>query len=152
MKRILIVLSVLFLVSCATTQQFFGSGSPATGQFFSTPITASSNSVVVYVYRPSGYAYQPDVIINNVNKSLLAPGAYLVSVESVERIQIVVQKNPSTGNWNFNPIGTSTNAKFGQTRFFRINANVGFGVFNTQIEEVAEAVALREMLNTRSMK
>lgn len=161
MKKIIVLLISILLTGCSATKDLFGIAPSASGPFFTQPISASSNSVVVYVYRPSGYAYQPDVIINNVNKSLLAPGAYLVSVESTERIQIVVQKNPNTGNWNFNPIGISVNAKFGERRYFRISAGMsgflavptmGATGYSTGIEEVSEAVALSEMSRTRSMR
>ena len=161
-RNILIALVVAALTSgCAGTKDMFGIAPDASGAFFIEPLEVEKNTVSVYVYRPKGYAYQPDVYINGVSKSLLAPGAYLHSTEKTERIQIIVQKNPNTGNWNFNPIGLTVNSKFGERRYFRISAGIssalilpiGGGVgYRGGIEEVPESIALIEMKKTKSMK
>jgi hypothetical protein len=161
-RNILMALVVATLtLGCAGTKDMFGIAPDASGTFFLEPFAVEKNTVSVYVYRPKGYAYQPDVYINGVSKSLLAPGAYLHSIEKTEKIQVLVQKNPNTGNWNFNPIGLSVNAKFGERRYFRISAGlssvlilpIGGGVgYKGGIEEVPESIALIEMKKTRSMR
>ena len=71
----------------------FGIAPEASGAFFINPVDMENKTVSVYVYRPKGYAYQPDVYINGVSKSLLAPGAYLHSAEKTEKIQKVEYKS-----------------------------------------------------------
>lgn len=161
LKSFLVVLSLLTLAGCAGTKEMFGIAPDAKGQFFMGPTDRDSNGVIVYVYRPKGYAYQPDVFINGINRSLLAPGAFLQATERPGKIQIVVQANKDLGNWNFKPIGTTLDAKAGERRYFRISAGlssliilpVAGGVgYTGGIEEVPESVALQEMRETRSMR
>ena len=149
------------ILGCAGTKDMFGIAPEASGAFFINPVDMENKTVSVYVYRPKGYAYQPDVYINGVSKSLLAPGAYLHSAEKTEKIQIVVQKNSNTGNWNFNPMGISVNAKLGERRYFRISAGLSSAIilpiggslgYSGGIEEVPESIALVEMKQTKSMK
>ncbi len=160
-KIALVVLSATALLGCAGTKEMFGIAPDAKGQFFMAPVDRDSNNVIVYVYRPKGYAYQPDVFINGANRSLLAPGAFLQAVERPGKVQVVVQANKDLGNWNFKPIGISVDAKPGERRYFRISAGLssliilpiagGVG-YTGGIEEVPESVALQEMRETRSMR
>ncbi len=120
----LVLLWILTLAGCAGTKEMFGIAPDAKGQFFMGPSDRDSNGVTVYVYRPKGYAYQPDVFINGTNRSLLAPGAFLQATERPGKVQIVVQANKDIGNWNFKPIGTTFDAKAGERRYFRISAGL----------------------------
>ena len=160
LKLIFVCLLVSVTVGCSSTKELFGIAADAQGAFFISPIDKDPNSVVIYVYRPKGYAYQPDVFINGVNKSLLGPGAYLQSVEKNEKIHIVVQANPNSGNWNFKPIGITINASRGERRYFRISAGLSSVIilpiagavgYTGGIEEVPEAIAIEEMKITKSM-
>ena len=160
-KVSLVILTLVTLAGCAGTKDMFGIAPDAKGQFFMGPADRDSNNVIVYVYRPKGYAYQPDVFINGVNLSLLAPGAFLKSVERPGKVQIVAQANKDLGNWNFKPIGTGIDAKAGERRYFRISAGlsslivlpVAGGVgYTGGIEEVPESAALQEMRETRAMR
>lgn len=159
--RFIVVLSLLTLVACAGTKEMFGIAPEAKGQFFMGPIDRDSNNVVVYVYRPKGYAYQPDVFVNGVNRSLLAPGAFLQAVERPGKVQIVAQANKDIGNWNFKPIGIAIDGKAGERRYFRISAGLssliilpiaGSVGYTGGIEEVPESAALQEMRETRAMR
>ncbi len=161
LKIFLFVLSLVTLAGCAGTKEMFGIAPDAKGQFFLGPIDYDSNSVIVYVYRPKGYAYQPDVFINGINRSLLAPGAFVQATERPGKVQIVVQANKDLGNWNFRPIGTAFDAKAGERRYFRISAGLsslivlpiaGAVGYSGGIEEVPESIALQEMRETRSMR
>jgi hypothetical protein len=164
MKLFNIFLGIIFCLltlGCSATKDIFGIAPDASGAYFISPFETTPNTVGVYIYRPSGYAYQPDIFINGASKSLLAPGAYLYSSEKNEKIQIVVQKNNSLGNWNFNPIGITLNAKYGERRYFRISAGLSSAVilpiggglgYTGGIEEVPESIALTEMKKTKSMK
>jgi hypothetical protein len=161
LKIALLVLSLATIAGCAGTKEMFGIAPAANGQFFVGPVERDPNGVVVYVYRPKGYGYQPDVFINGVNRSLLGPGAFLQAVERSGRVQIVVQANRDLGNWNFKPIGIAVDAKAGERRYFRISAGVSSLVvlpvagavgYTGGIEEVPESVALQEMRETRAMR
>jgi hypothetical protein len=161
LKFILVILSLFTLAGCAGTKEMFGIAPDAKGQFFMGPTERDSSNVIIYVYRPKGYAYQPDVFINGTNRSLLAPGAFLQASERPGKVQIVVQANKDLGNWNFKPIGTTFDAKAGERRYFRISAGLsslivvpvaGAVGYTGGIEEVPETVALQEMRETRSMR
>ena len=157
----LVAISIVTFAGCAGTKEMFGIAPEAKGQFFMGPAERDSNKVIVYVYRPKGYAYQPDVFINGVNRSLLAPGAFTQAVEVPGKVQIVVQANKDTGNWNFKPFGTAIDAKAGERRYFRISAGLssliilpiaGSVGYTGGIEEVPESAALQEMRETRAMR
>ena len=157
----LVVLSLVTLAGCAGTKEVFGIAPDAKGQFFMGPAERDSNNVIVYVYRPKGYAYQPDVFINGVNLSLLAPGAFLKALERPGKVQIVAQANKDLGNWNFKPTGNAIEAKAGERRYFRISAGLssliilpiaGSVGYTGGIEEVPESAALQEMRETRAMR
>ena len=161
LRFFLVALSIVTLVGCAGTKEMFGIAAEAKGQFFMGPAERDSSKVIVYVYRPKGYAYQPDVFINGVNLSLLAPGAFIQASERPGKVQIVVQANNDTGNWNFKPIGTAIDAKAGERRYFRISAGLssliilpiaGSVGYTGGIEEVPESAALQEMRETRAMR
>jgi hypothetical protein len=137
-----------------------GQGEPQ-GQAFVSKERPSANGALVYVYRNSGYAYAPDILINGKNLSLLGDGGFLVEPVDPGRVSIRVQKNPNAGNWNFDPIGLDLNVRQEEVVFVRIGAGIGgviitplFGSYSyqTEISTVPESIAIGELTKLRRMR
>jgi len=165
MKKVIFFLFSFVLCGCAenmySVRTALGTNFPPTGVAFSAPISASQNEGVLYIYRNIGYGYAPDVIVNGKNLSLLSEGAFLVDKLRPGSVEILVQKNESRGNWNFNPFGIKTNLSPGEKKYIRIGAGIG-GVlitpwiggiaYQAEVREIPESIAVQELSRTRAMK
>jgi len=166
MRSFVIILLSGMLCACASTMHdvrvAIGTSQAAPqGPAFSSVEKPSANGALVYIYRNIGYAYAPDILINGKNLTLLGEGGFLVQQVDSGRVSIRVQKNPNSGNWNFDPIGLDLATRPDEVVFVRIGAGVGgviitplFGSYSyrTEISTVPESIAVGELSKLRRMK